>query len=145
MKSIRENAIEAVQAIRKQWNGQPQAGMILGTGLGGLSSQIEVACRIPYEDIPHFPKSTAPGHSGQLVCGSLHGVDVVVMEGRLHYYEGYSLQQVTFPVRVMKALGAETLVVTSAVGGLNPVYELSDIVCLAVSYTHLTLPTNREV
>ncbi len=130
MKSIRENAIEAVQAIRKQWNGQPQAGMILGTGLGGLSSQIEVACRISYEDIPHFPKSTAPGHSGQLVCGSLHGVDVVVMEGRLHYYEGYSLQQVTFPVRVMKALGAETLVVTSAVGGLNPVYELSDIVCL---------------
>ena len=130
MKSIRENAIEAVQAIRKQWNGQPQAGMILGTGLGGLSSQIEGACRIPYEDIPHFAKSTAPGHSGQLVCGSLHGVDVVVMEGRLHYYEGYSLQQVTFPVRVMKALGAETLVVTSAVGGLNPVYELSDIVCL---------------
>lgn len=130
MESIRKNAAEAVEAIRKQWNGKPAAGMILGTGLGGLSSQIEVACRIPYEEVPHFPKSTAPTHSGQLVCGSLHGVDVIAMEGRLHYYEGYSLQQVTFPVRVMKALGAETLVVTSAVGGLNPVYQLSDIVCL---------------
>lgn len=130
MEFIRKHAAEAVSFIRQQWQGSPAAGMILGTGLGGLSSQIEVECRIPYEQIPHFPKSTAPSHTGQLVCGTLHGISVVVMEGRFHYYEGYSLQQVTFPVRVMKALGAQTLVVTSAVGGLNPVYELSDIVCL---------------
>lgn len=130
MESIRKHAEEAMKAIQSQWNSTPAAGLILGTGLGGLSSQIDVACRIPYEQIPHFPKSTAPSHAGQLVCGTLHGTPIVAMEGRFHYYEGYSLQQVTFPVRVMKALGAETLVVTSAVGGLNPVYNLSDIVVL---------------
>jgi purine-nucleoside phosphorylase len=108
----------------------PQFGLILGTGLGGLSEQIDVAARIPYSDIPHFPESTAPSHSGQLVCGRLHDVPVVAMEGRQHFYEGYTLQQVTFPVRVMKALGAETLIVTSAVGGMNPQYSLADIVIL---------------
>ena len=130
MKHIRQQAAEAVDAIRTQWSGQPQAGMILGTGLGGLTDQIEVEATIPYQDIPHFPASTAPSHAGQLVCGKLHGVPLVVMEGRFHYYEGYSLQQVTFPIRVMKALGADTLVVTSAVGGLNPQFRLADIVIL---------------
>lgn len=130
MKNIRQHASEAVAAIREQWTESPKAGMILGTGLGGLAEQIDVACRIPYPEIPHFPVSTAPSHAGQLVCGTLHGTPVVAMEGRFHFYEGYSLQQVTFPIRVMKALGADMLVVTSAVGGMNPQYKLADIIVL---------------
>ena len=130
MQHIRQQASEAVERIRQDWPQTPAVGMILGTGLGGLTQQIEVACRIPYDEIPHFPRSTAPSHVGELVCGSLRGIPLVAMDGRCHYYEGYSLQQVTFPVRVMKALGAETLVVTSAVGGMNPQYRLADIVIL---------------
>ncbi len=130
MQHIRQQASEAVERIRQDWPQTPAVGMILGTGLGGLTQQIEVACRIPYDEIPHFPRSTAPSHVGELVCGSLRGIPLLAMDGRCHYYEGYSLQQVTFPVRVMKALGAETLVVTSAVGGMNPQYRLADIVIL---------------
>ena len=130
MKQIRSQAEECVQAIQQQWKHTPQIGMVLGTGLGGLSDQIDVQARIPYSDLPHFPESTAPSHAGQLVCGELHGVPLIAMEGRFHFYEGYSLQQVTFPVRVMQALGTETLILTSAVGGMNPQYSLSDIVIL---------------
>lgn len=130
MKFIRQQADEAVAVIREQWDQTPQAGLILGTGLGGLAERIEVAATFPYPEIPHFPESTAPSHAGQLVCGTLYGVPIVAMEGRFHYYEGYSLQQVTFPIRVMRALGAETLVVTSAVGGMNPQFDLADIVIL---------------
>lgn len=130
MQDIRWHAAEAMDEIRRHWQETPSVGLILGTGLGGLTDQIDVACRIPYAEIPHFPESTAPSHSGQLVCGTLHGIPLVAMEGRFHYYEGYSLQQVTFPVRVMQALGVETLMVTSAVGGMNPQYKLADIVIL---------------
>ncbi|MEZ6128845.1 MAG: purine-nucleoside phosphorylase [Planctomycetaceae bacterium] len=130
MQNISQQANEAVDGIRQLWSGTPAVGMILGTGLGGLSGTINVECRIPYADIPHFPVSTSPSHAGQLVCGRLHGIPLVVMEGRFHFYEGYSLQEVTFPIRVMKALGAETLVVTSAVGGMNPQYRLADIIIL---------------
>ena len=131
MQNVAQHAQEAANKIRSVWpDAAPQFGMILGTGLGGLSEQIDVVARIPYPQIPHFPESTAPSHAGQLVCGHLHGLPLVAMEGRLHYYEGYSLQQVTFPVRVMRALGAETLIVTSAVGGMNPQYSLADIVIL---------------
>jgi len=131
MQGLKQRADEAAACIRVQWpDAAPQYGLILGTGLGGLAAQIDVAIKIPYGEIPHFPESTAPSHAGQLVCGTLHGLPVVAMEGRLHYYEGYSLQEVTFPVRVMKALGAETLIVTSAVGGMNPQYGLADIVIL---------------
>lgn len=130
MKHIQAQAAEAVAKIRSEWGETPRLGMILGTGLGGLTEQVDVACRVPYEEIPHFPKSTAPSHAGQLVLGTLHGVPIVAMEGRFHYYEGYSLQEVTFPIRVMKALGADTLVVTSAVGGMNPQFKLADIVVL---------------
>ena len=130
MLKIRQQAAEAVARIRQNWNGTPAVGMVLGTGLGGLADQIDVAAKIPYEQIPHFPESTAPSHAGTLVCGTLHGVPLVAMEGRFHYYEGYSMQQVTFPIRAMKALGAETLVVTSAVGGMNPQHKLADIIIL---------------
>ena len=96
---------EAAASIRETWKGEPRVGLILGTGLGGLASQIEQEAVIPYGEIPHFPTSTVESHAGQLVCGNLAGVSIVAMEGRFHYYEGYSMQQVTFPVRVMKALG----------------------------------------
>ncbi len=130
MDGLADQIAEAVASIREKWSGTARAGMILGTGLGGLTDKIEAEAKIPYEQIPHFPVSTAPSHKGQLVCGNLNGVPVVVLEGRFHYYEGYSLREVTFPVRVMKALGADTLVVTSAVGGLNPLYELADIIII---------------
>jgi purine-nucleoside phosphorylase len=121
---------EAAQAIRTQWAGQPQVGIILGTGLGSVAGQIQAEATFPYESIPHFPRSTTVGHAGQLVCGRLEGVSVVAMEGRFHVYEGYSYGQVTFPVRVMKALGAGLLMVSNACGGLNPHYALGDIVVI---------------
>ncbi|MEZ6116523.1 MAG: purine-nucleoside phosphorylase [Pirellulaceae bacterium] len=121
---------DAVKFIRSQWDGTPQAGIILGTGLGGLVEQIEVQASIEYEQIPHFPKSTAISHRGRLVCGTLHGLPVMAMEGRFHMYEGYSLKQITLPVRVMRALGAEILVVSNACGGMNPYYRCSDIMVI---------------
>lgn len=121
---------EAAAAVRKHWTGTPRVGLILGTGLGGLAGQIEQQAVIHYSEIPHFPVSTVESHAGQLVCGSLSGVPIVAMEGRFHFYEGYSMQQVTFPVRVMKALGIDTLFVTNACGGMNPQYELADIMLI---------------
>lgn len=120
----------ACSAIRAQWNRVPRAGIILGTGLGGLVEEIEVEADLDYEAIPHFLKSTVAGHRGRLVCGELEGLPVVAMEGRFHMYEGYSLKQLTLPVRIFKALGAELLVVSNAVGGMNPNYRLGDIVVI---------------
>lgn len=123
--------IEAARsAIRRHWDLVPRAGIILGTGLGGLSEEIESAVSLDYEEIPHFPQSTSVGHAGRLVCGLLAGVPVVAMEGRQHAYEGYSLQRITFPVRVMKALGAEALVVSNACGGMNPLHRAGEIVVI---------------
>ncbi|MCA9240412.1 MAG: purine-nucleoside phosphorylase, partial [Planctomycetales bacterium] len=121
---------EAVAAIRNAWTGTPHAGIILGTGLGSLAEQIDEEASLDYEDIPHFPTSTAISHRGRLVCGKLDGVPVVAMEGRFHQYEGYPLKQITLPVRVMKALGAKLLIVSQAVGGLNPNYALGDLMIL---------------
>ena len=120
----------ACAAIRKQWDGTPRVGIILGTGLGNLVEEIEVEAAIDYENIPHFLRSTATSHRGRLVCGKLAGVRVVAMEGRFHMYEGYSLKQITLPVRVMKALGAELLVVTNACGGMNPQHRTGDILVI---------------
>jgi purine-nucleoside phosphorylase len=106
-------------------------GVILGTGLGGLAERIRVETSIPYEEIPHFPLSTVESHSGRLLLGTLGGKPVVAMQGRFHRYEGYTLQQVTFPVRVMRALGAETLVVSNACGGMNPFWTPGDLVLIA--------------
>ena len=130
MHGLREQVAEAATALRRAWPACPRAGLILGTGLGGLADQIETAAALPYAEIPHFPISTVESHAGQLVCGALCGVPVVAMDGRFHYYEGYSLGQVTFPVRVMRALGAEVLVVTNAAGGMNPQYALTDVVII---------------
>ncbi len=116
--------------MRRRWTPVPKLGLILGTGLGRFASLIETDAAIPYSDIPHFAASTVASHTGQLVCGRLEGVPLVALEGRVHFYEGYSMRQVTFPVRVVKALGAEVLIVTSAAGAMNPLYELADVVIL---------------
>ncbi len=108
----------------------PTVGIILGTGLGALVDEIDIAQVIPYEAIPHFATSTVEFHKGKLILGTLSGQKVVCMQGRFHYYEGYTMQQVTFPVRVMKALGVETLFVSNAAGGLNPQFKVSDLMII---------------
>jgi purine-nucleoside phosphorylase len=130
MLELHDQIAEAVGFIREQWRDTPRAGIILGTGLGGLAEQVESAKSIDYADIPHFHNSTAVGHRGRLMCGRLAGVPVVAMDGRFHQYEGYPLSKVTLPVRVMKALGAPTLIVTHAVGGLNPMYRPGDVMII---------------
>lgn len=121
---------EAAAFLRSRLTKKPNIGIILGTGLGGLAKDIDQAVEIPYADIPHFPRSTVESHKGQLICGNLAGKAVVAMEGRVHFYEGYTIQQVTFPVRVMKALGCETLLVSNASGGLNPQFSKGDIMLI---------------
>ena len=121
---------EAVAFIRSRWSGTPRTGIILGTGLGGLAKQINVEVSLAYEEIPHFLRSTAVGHAGHLVCGTLQGVPIVAMEGRFHAYEGYPLKLATLPVRIMKALGANLLIASNACGGLNPHYTAGDIMVM---------------
>ena len=121
---------EASAAIQARFPHQPAVGIILGSGLGGVTAAITGQVVIPYAEIPHFARSTATGHAGQLVCGHLEGVPVIVMEGRMHAYEGYPLQQITFPVRVLKRLGTEQLIVTNACGGLNPQYRSGDLMVI---------------
>ncbi|MCY2963047.1 MAG: purine-nucleoside phosphorylase [Planctomycetota bacterium] len=130
MKGLSVKIDEACRAIRARYHVAPRVGIILGTGLGGLASQIDGPTVIPYGEIPHFPESTVESHAGQLVCGRLKGLSVVAMEGRFHFYEGYSMQEVTFPVRVMKALGVEVLLITNAAGGMNHQYNLADVVII---------------
>lgn len=121
---------EAVTFIHTRWSLEPKVAIILGSGLGGISGSLTDSVAIPYDDVPNFARSTAHGHAGQLVCGRLDGVPVVVMEGRQHAYEAYPLQQVTFPVRVMQRLGAGLLVVTNACGGLNPQFRTGDLMVI---------------
>lgn len=121
---------ETVDFLKSETNIQPTVGVILGTGLGGLVNEIEVVDEVPYDKIPHFPVSTVESHSGKLIFGKLGGKEVVAMQGRFHFYEGYDLQQVTYPVRVMKLLGIERLIVSNASGGVNPDYEIGEIMVL---------------
>ncbi|MCE7791092.1 purine-nucleoside phosphorylase [Salipaludibacillus sp. CUR1] len=127
-----DKIIESAEWIKSQHHTlmKPQVGMILGSGLGELADEIENAVRIPYTDIPFFPSSTVAGHKGQLVIGTLEGVSVIAMQGRFHYYEGYTMQQVTFPVRVMRELGCETLIVTNACGGMNENFKPGDLMLI---------------
>ena len=118
---------EARQVIQKRWTDTPRVGIILGTGLGGLVQDIAAEATIPFEDIPHFLRSTVTSHAGNFVCGKLAGKAVVAMEGRIHAYEGYSLKQLTFPVRIMKALGCEILIASNACGGMNPQFSKGDL------------------
>jgi purine-nucleoside phosphorylase len=121
----------APSAVRNRTSATPPVGIILGTGLGGLAEDIAVETRIPYGDIPGFPLSTVESHAGQLLFGQLGGKSVVAMQGRFHRYEGYSLQEVTFPVRVMRALGVGTLVVSNACGGMHPLWAPGDLMLIA--------------
>jgi purine-nucleoside phosphorylase len=130
MLEIYDQVEAARRAIQAKWTGKPQVGIILGTGLGGLVGEIAAEASFPYGDLPHFPHPTSVSHAGRLVCGKLGGKTVVAMEGRFHYYEGYSLQQITLPVRVMKALGCEVLVVSNACGGMNPQFAKGDIMVI---------------
>lgn len=125
-----EKIQEAVDYIKETINVQPSIGLILGSGLGILADEIESPIKIPYQDIPNFPISTVEGHAGQLVIGKLNGANVVAMQGRFHFYEGYSLKEVTYPVRVMKELGVQTLIVTNAAGGINESFEAGDLMLI---------------
>src|SRR5574343_580315 len=118
---------QSVEYIKSRTQVEPTIGIILGTGLGGLVKEINVIDEIPYQDIPNFPVSTVESHSGKLIFGELGGKKVVAMQGRFHYYEGYNMQQVTFPVRVMKLLGIERLFVSNASGGVNPDFIVGEI------------------
>jgi len=130
MLHIYDQVQDAVAFIRQRWNKKPHAGLILGTGLGNLAKQIKTDLVLPYQDVPHFPVSTTMTHAGQLVLGTLEGLPVVAMEGRLHAYEGYDCKQITFPVRVMKELGANLLIVSNACGGMNPQYGQGDLMLI---------------
>ncbi|MCU6795915.1 purine-nucleoside phosphorylase [Paenibacillus sp. WQ 127069] len=121
---------EAAQYIRTQYPTAPQIGLILGSGLGVIAELVENATVIAYHDIPHFPVSTVEGHAGELLLGTIHGKHVLLMKGRFHLYEGYGVDVVSFPVRVMKELGVQTLIVTNAAGGVNTSYEVGDLMVI---------------
>ena len=129
-KKIVRQLEEAVKFLKKKYATQPRIGIILGSGLGNFTSGIEVDESVAYEDIPHFPVSTVIGHKGQLIFGSVAGKPVVAMAGRFHYYEGYSPQDIVFPVRVMKLLGIETLLISNAAGAVNPEYKVGDLMVI---------------
>lgn len=128
--SLFDKIQETAAFIKSKINDTPEAGIILGSGLGGLTEVVETIATIPYSEIPNFPVSTVEGHAGKLIFGRLGGKPVVMMAGRFHYYEGYTMEEVTFPVRVMKALGVETLIVSNAAGGMNPSFRVGDIVLI---------------
>ena len=139
LKAIQQTA----DFIKEKTNFSPEIGIILGTGLGGLVNEIDTVQAIPYEEIPNFPVSTVEGHKGQLIFGQLGGKKVVAMQGRFHFYEGYSMNELVFPVRVMKFLGIEKLMVSNASGGVNPSFEIGDIMLIS---DHINLfPTNLIV
>ena len=130
MLEIRKQLEETIPVIREHYKGTPLIGIILGTGLGEVAKAIDVEVEIPYEQIPHFAVSTVESHAGKLLFGTLSGVPVMAMQGRFHYYEGWTMKQITYPVRVMKALGAKMLLVSNAAGGLNPLFRPGDIMLI---------------
>jgi len=130
MKTKQDQYEEAVDYIRQRLNGNPETAIILGSGLGTLADHIEEPIVIPYKDIPHFMTSTVAGHKGNFICGKLGGRQVLAMQGRFHYYEGYTMQQVTFPVRIMKLLGIRNLLVSNAAGGINNTFKVGDLMII---------------
>ncbi len=133
---------EAKAFIAGKWKGTPKVGIILGTGLGPFVERIEIEAEIDYESIPHFPSSTATSHRGRLICGKIDGVPVVAMEGRIHLYEGHAAKMITLPVRVMRAMGAQWLIASNAVGGMNPNYQAGDIMVIE---DHINLMTDNPL
>ena len=134
---LRQNIDETVSFIRSKTNLKPEIGVVLGSGLGAFGEMLEEPCFIPYSDIPHFAVSTAPGHKGRLVAGRLRGKTLLCMQGRFHYYEGYTMHQVTYPVRVMKGLGIKALILTNSSGGLNPGFEAGDLMLISDHINHM--------
>ncbi|MDQ7815520.1 MAG: purine-nucleoside phosphorylase [Melioribacteraceae bacterium] len=130
MSQLLQMIIETLEVIRKKTKKEYPVGIILGTGLGGLVREIDVECQIDYSELPHFPLSTVESHQGKLIFGKINGKDVVAMQGRFHYYEGYTMKQITYPVRVMKFLGVKTLLVSNACGGMNSLFRLGDIMLI---------------
>jgi purine-nucleoside phosphorylase len=130
MSELTSKIIETLQVIRKITKNEYPYGIILGTGLGGLVKEIKIDHEIEYEDLPHFPLSTVESHHGKLIFGKIGDKNVVAMQGRFHFYEGYSMKQITYPVRVMKFLGVKTLLVSNACGGMNPIYKRGDIMLM---------------
>jgi purine-nucleoside phosphorylase len=130
---------EAVTFIKSRYNIQPEAGIVLGSGLGSFTAEMKVESEIPYSEIPHFPVSTVKGHSGKLIFGELGGKKVVAMAGRFHYYEGYSTQEVVFPIRVMKYLGIKNLLISNAAGGTNTSFKVGDLMIINDHISILTM------
>jgi purine-nucleoside phosphorylase len=130
MSPLRQQIEETLNFLRTKTSASPSIGIILGTGLGGLAKEIKAEVVIDYGEIPHFPLSTVESHHGKLIFGTLGGKSVVAMQGRFHYYEGYTMQQITFPVRVMKFFGVNTLLVSNAAGGMNPLFVRGDIMLI---------------
>ncbi len=130
MSELRQQIQEALAVIRKHTSMTPEIGIVLGTGLGDLANEIDKEVEISYQDIPHFPLSTVESHAGKLIFGHLSGKPVVAMQGRFHYYEGYSMKQITFPIRVMKFLGVNTLLISNAAGGMNPLFRKGDLMII---------------
>lgn len=131
MQKLKEMIDESVNFIKSKTEIKPDVAIILGTGLGALEKEIKNSIAIPYKEIPHFPLSTVETHAGKLVFGEIGNKKVVAMSGRFHRYEGYSMQQITFPVRVMKTLGAKILVVSNAAGGMNRIYQAADLMIIS--------------
>ncbi len=121
---------ESIGYLTKIIQQKPVMGIILGTGLGGFAIELKIKNKIPYSEIPHFPVSTVDGHEGNLLVGELSGIHVIAMQGRFHYYEGYSMEEIIYPIRVMKNLGVESLVLSNASGGMNPEFEIGDIMII---------------
>lgn len=134
-----EQLQETVAFIRNQYNNAPSVGIVLGSGLGNFISEMKVDKEIPYREIPHFPVSTVQGHSGKLIFGELAGKRVVAMAGRFHYYEGYSAAQVIYPIRVMKMLGVETVLLSNAAGGVNPGFGVGDLMIIKDHISFFTI------
>ena len=130
MKEVKDLYAETAAYLAACISGNPETAIILGSGLGSLAEQIESPTIIPYHDIPNFMRSTASGHKGNFICGKLGGKQVLAMQGRFHYYEGYTMQQVTFPVRVMKLLGVKNLLVSNAAGGINTTFKVGDLMII---------------
>jgi purine-nucleoside phosphorylase len=133
---------ETVEYLGTKVPFSPKVGIILGTGLGGLVDEINILHTIPYEFIPNFPVSTVEGHKGQLIFGTMSGKNIVAMQGRFHFYEGYSMQELTFPIRVMKFLGIELLILSNASGGVNPEFEVGDLMIIE---DHINLMKNNPL
>ena len=134
-----EKIKETTEFLKKKGIVNPEAGLILGTGLGGLSSKIDIQFEIDYKDIPNFPVSTVEGHAGKLIYGKFGGKNIVAMKGRFHYYEGYNSEQIALPIRVLKFLGIRHLFLSNAAGGVNPTFQIGDIMVIT---DHINLMPN---